>query len=88
MNAITQLDVLDLEHTIARYETAFYEPMVSDWRNFESWYDAGAETAEQRAHSLWKQLLKEYQQPELDPAVEEALVSYVAQRKQAIAQSN
>jgi len=69
-------------HTLTRYETAFYAPLVSDWRNFESWQEAGAQTATQRANTIWKQLLREYQQPLLDPAVDEALTAYVAKRKE------
>ncbi len=41
-------------HTLARYETAFYRPIVSDWSNFENWRDAGSRTATERAHDLWK----------------------------------
>src|SRR3546814_5726333 len=26
-------------HTLARYETAFYSPLLSDWRNFETWQE-------------------------------------------------
>jgi trimethylamine--corrinoid protein Co-methyltransferase len=68
-------------HTLARYETAFYAPMVSDWRNFESWREAGALDAAQRANRIWKQLLAEYVPPPLDPAIDEALKDYVARRK-------
>ena len=31
-------------HTLERYETAFYRPLVSDWRNFETWHEDGART--------------------------------------------
>jgi trimethylamine--corrinoid protein Co-methyltransferase len=68
-------------HTLARYETAFYAPIVSDWRNFESWREAGAKDTAQRANALWKQLLADYQPPHLDPAVDEALKDFVARRK-------
>jgi trimethylamine--corrinoid protein Co-methyltransferase len=68
-------------HTLARYETAFYAPILSDWRNFESWREAGSLTAAQRANAIWKQLLAEYQPPPLDPAKEEALREYVERRK-------
>jgi trimethylamine--corrinoid protein Co-methyltransferase len=68
-------------HTLARYETAFYAPMLSDWRNFETWQEAGGLTATQRANALWKQLLADYEPPPLDPAVDEALRAYVARRK-------
>ena len=68
-------------HTLARFETAFYAPLVSDWRNFESWRLAGAEDAAQRANKIWKQLLREYEAPPLEAAVDEALTDYVARRK-------
>ncbi len=68
-------------HTLERYETAFYSPILSDWRNYESWREAGALTAERRANAIWKQLLVDYQQPALDPAIDEALKSFVERRK-------
>jgi trimethylamine--corrinoid protein Co-methyltransferase len=68
-------------HTLARYESAFYAPLLSDWRNFETWREAGALTADRRANQLWKQLLAEYETPALDPAVDEALKDFVERRK-------
>jgi len=69
-------------HTMERYETAFYRPMLSDWQNFESWQENGALDATQRAHRIYRQLLAEYQQPPLDAGVKEALEAFVARRKQ------
>jgi trimethylamine--corrinoid protein Co-methyltransferase len=68
-------------HTLARYDTAFYAPMVSDWRSYETWREAGALDAAQRANVIWKQLLAEYQEPPLDPAIREQLDAYVVRRK-------
>jgi trimethylamine--corrinoid protein Co-methyltransferase len=68
------------EHTMSRYKTAFYSPIVSDWRNFESWTEAGSPTALQKANTVYKQLLKGYQPPELDPASREELEAFVAKR--------
>jgi trimethylamine--corrinoid protein Co-methyltransferase len=68
-------------HTLARFESAFYEPMLSDWRNFETWSESGAKTGTERANAAWKDLLRNYQQPAMDPAVSEALADYVARRK-------
>ena len=68
-------------HTMERYETAFYAPMVSDWRNYETWRLAGAVEAPQRANAIWKQLLAEYTPPPIDPGIDEALKEYVAKRK-------
>lgn len=69
------------KHTLARFDQAFYEPMLSDWRNFETWSEAGAKTGTERAHAIWKELLRSYQEPPLDPARFEALEAYVAKRK-------
>src|SRR3546814_16963748 len=41
-------------HTLARYETAFSSPLLSDWRNFETWQEAGSETATQPANRFYK----------------------------------
>jgi trimethylamine--corrinoid protein Co-methyltransferase len=71
-------------HTLARYETAFYAPLLADWRNYESWREAGGKTAYERANAIWKQMLTEYRPPPLDAAAQEALQAYVAKRKEAI----
>ncbi|MDX2315201.1 MAG: trimethylamine methyltransferase family protein [Gammaproteobacteria bacterium] len=68
-------------HTMERYETAFYQPMLSDWRNFENWEEHGALDATQRAHRIYKQLLASYEQPPLEPAIKEELAAFVARRK-------
>jgi len=71
-------------HTMARYETAFYTPLISDWRNHESWEEAGAPDAAERATAIWKRALAEYEQPPLDPAIHEALDAYMAKRREEI----
>ena len=71
-------------HTLQRYESAFYAPIISSRDNFERWQEAGSVDAATRANAIWKQLLKDYEQPKLDPAIEEALVDYVEQRKQEL----
>ena len=71
-------------HTMERYQTAFYQPLLSDWSNYETWLEAGAVSTEQRANRIWKQLLRDYQQPPIDASVDEALRDYVARRKREI----
>ncbi|HEY2110923.1 MAG TPA: trimethylamine methyltransferase family protein, partial [Dongiaceae bacterium] len=41
-------------HTMARYRTAFYDPLVADWSNFGSWSEAGGKNATLRANAIWK----------------------------------
>lgn len=72
-------------HTLARYEHAFYAPLVSDWRNFETWREGGSKTAAERANALWKRLLQDHDPPPIDPGAAESLEAYVAKRKEQIA---
>jgi trimethylamine--corrinoid protein Co-methyltransferase len=72
------------QHTLARFDRAFYEPMLSDWRNFETWSEAGAKTGTERANAIWKDLLRTYEEPPLDPAIREELEAFVARRKEEI----
>lgn len=68
-------------HTLERYETAFYTPILSNRQNFESWQESGSLDIGMRANSIWKQLLQEYEQPPLDPSIDDALVEYVEKRR-------
>jgi trimethylamine--corrinoid protein Co-methyltransferase len=69
-------------HTLARYETAFYSPILSDWRNYETWTEAGRPTTYDHANRVFKETLARYERPPLDPAIEEELDAFVARRKQ------
>lgn len=68
-------------HTQARYKSAFYAPIISDWRNFESWAEAGSPTAIERANRVWKERLATYEEPPMDPAIREELDAFVEKRK-------
>ena len=68
-------------HTLSRYSTAFYQPIISDWRNNQQWAAAGKPEAMQRANHVYKQALNEYQEPYMDPAIKEELNAFVDRRK-------
>ena len=72
------------DHTMQRYETAFYQPLLSDWQNHDAWEAAGGLNATQRATRIWKRLLESYEEPFMDPAVREELDAYVARRREEI----
>ena len=72
------------EHTMARYETAFYQPLLSDWQNNESWVENGAKSATERATDMWQTVLRDYEAPALDPARLEALNAFIARRREEI----
>jgi trimethylamine--corrinoid protein Co-methyltransferase len=67
-------------HTQNRYKTAFYSPVISDWRNFETWAEAGSPTAVEKANRVWKDRLAGYEEPALDPAIREELNEFVERR--------
>jgi len=67
-------------HTMQRYRDAFYSPLVSDWRNYGAWLEAGGRTATERANDVAHATLTAFQPPAQDPAVGEALRDFVARR--------
>jgi trimethylamine--corrinoid protein Co-methyltransferase len=68
-------------HTMANYQTAFWDSELADNEPFEKWEAAGSEDAAKRANRLWKKRLAEYEAPPLDSGTEEALTDFVARRK-------
>jgi trimethylamine--corrinoid protein Co-methyltransferase len=67
-------------HTQARFRSEFYRPLVSDWRNYETWNEAGRPDAARRANTLAKRFLAEYREPPMDDDVREELADFVARR--------
>src|SRR5574337_1122311 len=69
------------EHTKARYRTAFFSPAISDWRNYESWREAGSPTAIDAAERIVAERLRGYAPPPFEPDRLEALEAFVTRRK-------
>jgi trimethylamine--corrinoid protein Co-methyltransferase len=67
-------------HTQSRFKTAFHKPMLSDWRNYETWQEAGSPELPSKANRVWKELLAAYEPPPMDPAIREELDAFVARR--------
>lgn len=67
-------------HTMARYRTAFHEPMIADWSNFGTWTERGSLTSTERARAKWKQVLGEFAPPPGAAACAEALDEFIARR--------
>ncbi len=72
---------LGTAHTLRNYTTAFYESNITNNNSYEQWLEEGQLNDEQRAHAVWKQQLKDYQPPPIDPAVDEALQEYMNRTK-------
>jgi trimethylamine---corrinoid protein Co-methyltransferase len=75
-------------HTLANFETAFYRSEISDYNSYEQWLEGGSLDAAQRANPVWKRMLAEYEAPPIDPAVDEALLDFMARRKASAPDSN
>lgn len=71
-------------HTLANYETAFWDSAIADNQDFEKWEAAGSIDAATRANQQWKKALAEYEAPALDEGVDEALKDYIARQKGAM----
>ncbi|CAN5367817.1 trimethylamine methyltransferase family protein [soil metagenome] len=69
-----------VQHTQDRYADAFFQPLVSDWRNFETWEEAGSPTAADHASRLSRELLATYEPPAIDTTVVAELDEFVARR--------
>jgi trimethylamine--corrinoid protein Co-methyltransferase len=72
---------LGAAHTQANFERAFYRSPLADNNSFEQWQEDGSQDAAQRANRIWKKMLAEYEAPPLDPAIDEALLDFIARRK-------
>jgi trimethylamine--corrinoid protein Co-methyltransferase len=65
-------------HTLARFETAFYQPEVFTRENFGRWTETGSRDAAARATGVWKAWLAAYEEPPIDDAVKAAIDDRVA----------
>jgi len=72
---------LGCAHTQANFKNAFWKSDLLDYKPFETWSEEGARDTMALASARVEKLLAEYQQPAMDPAINEALNAYVAQKK-------
>ena len=88
MGAISEVSpgghFLGTAHTLANFETAFARSEVANNDSFEQWADDGSLDAAQRANGLWKQMLASYEAPPLDESIDEAMLDFIARRKEVI----
>jgi trimethylamine--corrinoid protein Co-methyltransferase len=78
---------LGTAHTLANFETAFYRSEIADNNSFEQWLEDGGLDAAQRANTIWKRMLRDYEAPPLDEGIDEALGEFIAKRKASMPDS-
>jgi len=69
-------------HTMQRFKSEFYTPLISDWRNYGQWAEDGALTVTQRANKVWHETLKRYEPPTREISTLEELTAFVSRRKE------
>ncbi|WP_299298483.1 trimethylamine methyltransferase family protein [uncultured Tateyamaria sp.] len=67
-------------HTMERYQTEFYEPVVADFANIGTWEERGSVDATHRATDIWKGILRDFKPPPNDADCLETLRKYIADR--------
>ncbi len=75
---------LGCAHTQRHFKTAFYTSTIADNNSFEQWEAEGARDANQRAAERARKVLQQYEAPPLDPAIDEALLDFIARRKTSL----
>lgn len=75
---------LSTGHTLRHYITANFEPQVPEAGPYETWEENGRLTADQRATARWRQMLAEYEAPDMPNCTRTTLNDFVADRKSAM----
>jgi trimethylamine--corrinoid protein Co-methyltransferase len=72
---------LGCAHTQENFEAAFHQSTIADYSSYEQWSSEGSLNAEQRANVVWKRMLADYEDPGLDPVIDEALQQFMRERR-------
>ncbi|MGB2134331.1 MAG: trimethylamine methyltransferase family protein [Pseudomonadales bacterium] len=75
---------LGCSHTMANYQTAFYDAQMSDSDSYEQWQENGSKTAAERAYERMKTMLDQYEMPAIDVAIDEAMLDFIGRKKAAM----
>jgi trimethylamine--corrinoid protein Co-methyltransferase len=78
---------LGCAHTQANFKEAFWRTEMLDYKPFETWEEEGARDTVALASARVEKMLATYQQPDMDPAIAEALAAYVANKKASMPDS-
>ncbi|HWM75390.1 MAG TPA: trimethylamine methyltransferase family protein, partial [Nocardioides sp.] len=68
-------------HTMERFRTCFYRPMLSSSENYERWMRNGGSDTQARAEKIYQEKLEAYEPPPLDDGIRQELEEYVVRRR-------
>ncbi len=68
-------------HTLERYDTEFYEPLVADWSNYGTWIERGSKDASVRATEVWQRVLEGFRPPEVNDVQLAEAIAFAEKRK-------
>jgi len=71
-------------HTLDHFRDWLFESPLFRSQDYATWVERGGATTDGAATVEWKRLLERYEDPGIDPAVDEALRDYVARRKREL----
>jgi trimethylamine--corrinoid protein Co-methyltransferase len=71
-------------HTLENFQRAFFMPQLFDNNSIEQWIAEGSQEITERALKMARKLLRDYEEPKLDPAKDEELRDYIARREREI----
>jgi trimethylamine--corrinoid protein Co-methyltransferase len=71
-------------HTMERFRTCFYRPLLSSSENYERWTRNGGNDAAARATKIYQDRLTAYEQPSLDEAIRAEMEEYVTRRRKEL----
>ena len=71
-------------HTMERFRTCFYRPMLSSSDNYEKWMRTGGNDAAARATKIYTEKLEAYEQPPLDEAIRQEMEEFVVRRRKEL----
>lgn len=68
------------QHTLDRFETAFFQPTAFSRANFEQWTEEGSQRTDERATQIWTGILDGFEAPRIDDAIAQEMNEYVERR--------
>ncbi|WP_375227658.1 trimethylamine methyltransferase family protein [Roseobacter sp. S98] len=78
---------LGCAHTQENFKSAFWKSDLLDYKPYETWEDEGARDTQVLAALRVEKMLADYQQPAIDPSVNEALSDYISRKKAEVPDS-